>query len=204
MLVEGKNLFGADAPISLDLRRNQRIVQAGAKYADLGQQPGMVFTGGTAVTGVAPGTALGTTTAFSLANPAGSKVNLVVLRATMGYVSGTLGAGVVHYVANTNVVGAAVTGTAITVTAMPIGSQAKGAGLAFTTATVPATPTVLRPFVSLGASLATTAVQPWQIIEDVDGEFVIGPGGVLSLHATAAAGTSPLVTYGMTWAEIPL
>ena len=151
---------------------------------------------------MAPGTSIGTTAAFTLFNPKGSGKALVVLRTTIGYISGTLGAGVVHYVANVDPGAAAVTGTAI----VPVNcllSAATGVGKPFTTATLPATPSVVRSFVSLTALLASTAVAPWMITEDVDGEFVIPPGCALSLEATAAGGATPLVAYGMTWDEVP-
>jgi len=164
---------------------------------------GNVYVGGTAVTGVAPGTSIGTTSPFTLFNPKGSGKALVVLRTTAGYISGTLGAGVVHYVASVDPGAAAVTGTAI----VPVNcllSAATGIGKPFTTATLPATPSVMRPFFSMSAFLASTAVEPFTLaVDDVDGEFVIPPGCALSLEGTAAAGSSPLVTYGMTWEEVP-
>jgi len=178
------------------------VAQAHGKYAEAVKR-GNVWSGGTAATGVAPGTAIGTTAAFSVHNPLGNKVGLSILRATMGYISGTLGAGVVHWLANVNPQLALPTGTAITMYNAALGLRTTPAGLAFTTATI-AAPLILRPFASIGASLATTAVQPWQIVEDVDGEFLVLPGATISLHATAGAGTSPLVVFGVTWEEIPL
>lgn len=171
---------------------------AGKYYTDT--KSARVFHAATAVTGVAPGTAVGTTAAFTLYNPVGSGVDLVVLVATMGYVSGTLGAGVIDYVANTNPGAAAVTGTAI----VPVNGYLGGAvsqARAFTTATLPASPTVMRPFCSLTASLATTAVAPFQVEDVVDGAIVVSPGCALSLEATAAGGSTPLVQLGMTWIE---
>lgn len=168
---------------------------------------GMVFCGGTAATGVAPGTSIGTTAAFTLYNPSGSGKKLVVAKVSMSYISGTLGAGTVHYVANVNPSAAAVSGTAITVikTDLSVASTtAQGnVGLAFTTATLPTTPTVLRPFCSLTALLASTAVAPYTVTDDVAGEFVISPGCALSLEGTTAAGSSPLVVFGATWVEVP-
>lgn len=163
---------------------------------------GNVFHAMTAVTGVAPGTSVSTTSAFTLHNPAGSGVNLVILEGRMGYVSGTLGAGVVTWNANTDDDAAAPTGTAITEVNALLGGSANANGRALTTATVPA-PTPIRPFCSLGASLATTAVQPWVAVDRVDGAIVVKPGCSISLHATAAAGSSPLVVFGVTWQEIP-
>lgn len=156
----------------------------------------------TAQTGVAPGTAHGTTAPFTLYNPIGSGVDLVVLESNMGYVSGTLGAGVVSYVANIDPTAAAVTGTAITKVNGRLGGSA-GVARAFTTATLPAAPTAVRPAFSLQASLASTAVAPWTAKDVVDGAIVIPPGCALSLEATAAAGSSPLVVFGMTWYERP-
>lgn len=163
---------------------------------------GRCYAGGTAATGVAPGTAIGTTAGFSLYNPVGSGYHLVVLKVSMGYISGTLGAGTIHYLANNNPAAAATTGTAITVVNCKLGGG-NGVGRPLTTATIPA-PTILRPFVSLGASLASTAVSPWVVSDDVGGEFVIAPGCTLSLHGTTAAGTTPLVAYGIMWEEQPI
>ena len=193
---------GSPVELRFSNARELIVAQAHGKYAEAVKR-GNVYVGGTAASGVAPGTAIGTTAGFSLHNPLGSKVGLSVLRATMGYVSGTMGAGVIHWLANVNTQLALPTGTAITLYNAAIGARSAPTGLAFTTATI-ATPLVLRPFASIGASLATTAVQPWQIVEDVDGEFLVLPGGTLSLHATAAAGTTPLVVYGITIEEIAL
>src|SRR3989304_5665276 len=54
---------------------------------------GRLFHASTAATGVAPGTAIGTTAAFSLHNPLGSAVDLAILVASMAYISGPLGRG---------------------------------------------------------------------------------------------------------------
>jgi len=189
---------GQNDPVRIDKWGNLATSQGG-RFRDAVERS-EVFSGCTAVTGVAPGTAQGTTAAFALANPTTSTVNLVVLRVSMGYVSGTLGAGVVMY-GSAPQAGAAVTGTAITVSSNLLGSTATNYGRAFTTATV-VSPVMLRPFCSLGASLASTAVQPWQTVDEVNGEFVIYPGGCLTLHATAAGGSSPLVVFGASWQEV--
>lgn len=159
-----------------------------------------VFSATTALTGVAPGTAVSTTSAFTLHNPAGSGVNLVIIEGSMGYVSGTLGAGVITWNANSDDDAAVPTGTAIVEQNMKIGASGNAQGRALTTATVPA-PTPVRIFGSLGASLASTAVQPWVIRDRVDGAIVVTPGCSISLHATAAAGSSPLVIFNVVWKE---
>lgn len=192
---------GAQRPPALSKRLAALATNISAKYY-LDAKAGRIFHASTAVTGVAPGTAIGTTAAFSLYNPVGSGVDLVILEASMGYVSGTLGAGVIDYVANIDPSAAATTGTAITKVNAYLGGTASAAR-AFTTATIPA-PTVVRPFASLTASLASTAVAPFQIIDIVDGQIIVSPGCTISLHGTAAAGSTPLVVFGMTWCEEPV
>ena len=178
----------------------QEVMQRhGRLYAPANDE--RLYHAATAVTGVAPGTSLSTTAGFALHNPAGSGVELAIQRVKMGYISGTLGAGSVFHAANQVPVLATPAGTAI----VPIPARINGAVPAkakpLTTATVVA-PTVLRPFCSLGASLATTPEAPWLVAEDVDGEFLIPEGCTYILHAVTAAGTSPLVAYGVTWEEI--
>ena len=163
---------------------------------------GHLFYAQTAVTGVAPGTAISTTGAYTLYNPIGSGYNLVVLEGMMGYVSGTIGAGVVDWVAHVNPAAAAPTGTAIVATNALLGGSA-GVARPLTTSTVVAG-TPIRPFCSLGASLATTAVQPWHVRDDVGGAIIVAPGCAVDLHATAAGGTSPLVVFGVLWEEVAI
>lgn len=160
---------------------------------------GHLFYAQTPVTGVAPGTTISTTGAYTLYNPS-SSVYLVVLAGFMGYVSGTLGAGVVDWVAHTNPAAAAPTGTAIVPTNALLGGASSVAKPLTTSTVVAGTP--IRPFCSLGASLASTAVQPWNVMDDVGGAIIVAPLTAVDLHATAAAGTSPLVVFGMLWEEV--
>ena len=122
---------------------------------------GNLYSGHTAVTGVAPGTAIGTTAAFALYNPAGSGFDLVMLEADMSYLSGTLGIGFVSYVGHTNPAQAAITGTAIPVVNGKV-SGAAGVGKPLTTATVPASGSPFRLFANLPPILASSVVTPWR------------------------------------------
>jgi len=155
--------------------------------------------------GVAPGTAIGTTAAFTLYNPIGSNRRLVVNRASLGYISGTLGAGTLFYCASTNPTAAAPSsGTALTPVNCDVGLPNNSIAVPRAGGTLAASPTVLRPFASLDAELATSVVGFRNVVEDVDGEFVIEPGCALSVEGVCASGTSPLVTIGMTWEEVPV
>lgn len=166
---------------------------------------GRVFHAATAVSGVAPGTAVGTTAAFALYNPSGSGVVIAIQKAAIAYLSGTLGAGMLVHCVNSNLGEAVPTGTAITEKSAIAGGGGYGAakGVALTTATLAVAPSVVRPIGSLQASLASTAVGGWQLNDDVEGAIILPEGGSYSIQGIAAAGSSPLVVVGVTWEEIP-
>lgn len=193
---------GQTTPIRLTRQGAATLSQLNGRHYEQAKQ-GNLFYAATAVTGVAPGTAIGTTAAFALYNPASSGVDLVVLRASMEYLSGTLGIGVVDWVANISPSAAAVTGTAITPVNAYLGGRASVAAPK-TTATLPATPTLLRHFGNLPPMLATSVLTPWLLVDDVNGAIIVSPGCSVSLEATAAAGTSPLVLFDALWEEIPV
>lgn len=161
---------------------------------------GRLFHAATAKTGVAPGTDIGTTAAFALHNPTGSGKLLIIRKASLGYVSGTLGAGAVYHCVNSNPAAAAPTGTAIVEIPGLLNVNAP-VGIALTTATLAAAPAIVRPFCNLTALLASTAVGVYQATEDLEGAIVLPEGCTYSLQAVAAAGSTPLVVYGVTWEE---
>lgn len=164
---------------------------------------GNIFSGVTAITGVAPGTAAGTTAAFALYNPAGSGCDLVVLAGSIVYVSGTIGVGSVNWYYHTQTSGSvAITGTAIAVQRSN-GTPGVGKGLPLTTATVVAG-VLTRPFCSLAPWLATSVLGPYSVIDPVEGQIIVAPGYGVSLQGTAGAGTAPLVAFGCTWEEVPV
>jgi hypothetical protein len=183
----------------------QIVSQAHGKYYE-GASRGNVYSACVpAATGVAPGTALGATAAFALQNPKGSGKRLAIKKVSAGYVSGTLGAGAVFHCANTNPAAAQVTGgTAVTPTNNDLGAANNSVAVCQFNTTLPATPTALYPFCNLGAEVAATAVQPQTVTEDVDGAIVVEPGCCWSLEAVAAAGSSPLMTFGVVWEEVPI
>jgi hypothetical protein len=178
------------------------VRQLGGKYQELVAE-GRLFHVCSQAAGVAPGTAIGTAAAFTLYNPASSGKKLVIVQTQMVYVSGTLGTGNIDYVASKNPVAAAPTGTGLTEVNALIGAGALPVGQGMETVTLPAAPTLIRPFCSLTPLLASSVLIPWIVVDDVDGMIVVGEGCAVSLEATAAAGTSPLVQFGMSWYEIP-
>lgn len=192
------------------------VGQAHGKYFEAAAQ-GVLFGAQEQGSGVAPGTALGTTAMLALYNPRLSGKLLVVKKVSLGYISGTLGAGTVYHCGNLptdtsagalGAIGAPSGGTGLNTYSRRFGNQvrlssAAPVGLARVNCTV-TTPVAVRAFCGLQASLASTAVAPWILTEDVDGEFVIEPGFCYQMQAIAASGNTPLVSPGVTWEEIPL
>ena len=190
---------GAKAPLRLS-RSGALIVADGSPRWMEAVLRGNCYAAYTAASGVAPGTVIGTTGPYTLYNPKASGKRLVVLAASLGYISGTLGAGVVVFAANADPTAAAATGTAIVPVPLLLGSR-RGVAQPFTTSTIPS-PTLVRPFCNLTALLASTAVGVYQVREEVAGGLVVPEGCGLTLQGIAAAGATPLVLLGMEWEEV--
>ena len=166
---------------------------------------GNVYSASAGVAGVAPGTALAATAqAIILYNPpatTGAK-NLVILRASLGYVSGTLGAGSMVYGTAAQIV--AIGGTAVTIKSNMLGGAAASVATVTVAGTCTAVPTIVRPAFTLGAFLASTAAINPPLIDEVAGEFILSPGNIFVMTGVAVAGTSPLVIPALTWEEVPV
>jgi hypothetical protein len=200
-------IYATDGPAQVDARQGSHaegiVQQSGGKYKEATKR-GNVYSAMTAVTGVAPGTALGTTAAFCLYNPSTSTKNLIVQKLGMGVISGTLGGGEVNITSDSIAAGAAIpTGTAITPRNRNTASANASVATPLTTATVTTTAAkMIGVLCSLTEQVvATTAVNNEIIEKDIDGEIVIPPGSYICLHATAAAGSTPLVVFTATWEE---
>ena len=170
---------------------------------------GNVYSACTPVAGCAPGTALGTALSLCLYNPLNSGVGLSVWKVSWAYVSGTLGAGNIVYCTN-NVAGAQAgtvpTGTAMVARNNQIGNGSTPKGLALSAATVVTTSAtgILRPVWSIFPVLATTAILPAPMIDEVAGEYEVLPGNIFGAHEIGGAGTSPLGCWGICWEEYPI
>ena len=164
-------------------------------------QVGIVMTASNAVAGATPGTALGTTAPISLWNPPSSGKNLVILHVSVGYVSGTLGAG--NYAFAWNAQATAPSGTELTPVNNLLGAP-RGVGRAFTGANATgSTPVIIRPSFSFGAFLATSVALPSESLDYVNGGIIVTQGSVLVFSAIATAGTSPLCIHCIKYAEVP-
>jgi hypothetical protein len=165
---------------------------------------GNTYIASTGAAGVAPGTALSTTPPFTLYNPLNSGVNLSIISASLGYISGTLGGGTIVYAVNINTAQAAVSGgTSLVPINTFLGNGAVSKAKAFQGGTLAVAPTILRDCAILGAFAGAAALFP-PIRDIIDGTMIVTPGASISLQGVAAAGSTPLMTFAMTWEEIPV
>jgi hypothetical protein len=199
----GENIApdGVYNPIRLAKTGAVAVSQAHAKHAEAVSR-GNVFFASNAVAGVAPGTALGTTPAFAIYNPPTSGVNLVMLRAYLGYVSGTLGAGTIC-LAQCAQTAAPTSGAALTVQNALLAHPA-GKATAYNGSTIAGTPTIVRPSFVLGAFVDSAAILPAPMVDDIDGEIIVPPGNCLVIQGVTAAGTAPKVIFAAMWEEVPV
>lgn len=159
---------------------------------------GLVYVASTAVAGVAHGTAIGTAPPIWLYNPLGSGKELVILYGDMGYISGTLGAGVIAWVGSAN---ATVSGGTAIVPIKTNGFVAAGSVAAVSTSpTLSAVPSLLRSAWNVSAQLASTAAMAWRVEDKCNGEFILQEGSGIGLQGIATAGT-PLVVFSIGWIE---
>lgn len=205
MLAEGRVglISAADAakePLRLDKTGAVVVSQGHPSNWEMASR-GKLFIVSTAVAGVAPGTALSTTPPMCLWNPNNSGKDLCIEATHLGYVSGTLGAGSVVYAQVAVQATAPTGGTELTPISTKLGAV-RGTGRAFQASTVVSTPTIVRPAYIIGAFLATTALIPGLLRDDVDGAIVVPPATAFVIQGVAAAGTSPLVLLSITWEEI--
>lgn len=155
-------------------------------------------------TGVAPGTALGTTAAFVVWNPSGSGVTIRMLHCSSGYISGTLGGGcIVHCLNTTNSATAPTGGTAVTPTNCFAGSASKSIAKVSFGSTLVATPISAAVHLNLTALVGTTDTGNYTAMEDLQGRYLLQPGNGWSLQGVAGAGTTPLMVFSAVWEEVP-
>jgi hypothetical protein len=171
---------------------------------------GVLFSAADQGAGTAYTLSISTTAIFSLYNPLNSKIRVAIKKVSVGYISGTLPAGMLAHCANpfpgANAQAAAPSGgVALTVVTLDVGNLLPSVpqALARTGSTVVA-PVVLWPLASSFAELATTANGLQQVYEDVNGAIVLEPGGCYQLQGKAVTGSTPLVSPGVVWEEIPI
>jgi hypothetical protein len=195
-----KIVAGVQSALRMGYSGELMVSMARGPYFDAAFR-GAIMEACNSTAGVAPGTAFTTTPPFALWNPPASGKNLAILKLFLGYVSGTLGAGVVNlgFVASQTTVP---TGGTELIPVCTLLNSPRGVGRAFTGSTFASTPAIIRPVWSAGAALATTAAFPIEITEILDEAIIVTQGSAIALQGLMAAGTSPLVILGMAWEEV--
>lgn len=187
----------------------QVVSQAQGKYLESAIR-GRVYTGSSASTGIALIVPAVTGGHPTLWNPADSGRYISVVRLRLGYVSGANAPTTVEWAYTLNTGSAAGAGLAITAATLVAPIGVVGGALDYkakwspTTNTFTAAPTFFRSAgLSLFTGLAATAVAPFQLEADYDGDLVLAPGAAISL-CTQAATTTALFQVSVTWQEISL
>ena len=177
-----------------DNQGNQLFSEYHARYYNAAYQGNLFSVANQAA--VTTSSTLNTTfTGLSLANPATSGVNLVLLQFYCAQFA--VGAAAVVSIAG----GSGVAAGSLTVRNALVGTSAKTATIASASATITA-PILLRPVGSVG-SLATTGYGLSQsIVADLGGSIIVPPGNIVCSD-TSVATTSALI-FGFLWQEIPV
>lgn len=172
---------------------------------------GRMFIGSSASGGIAlivPATTGGHPTLF---NPLGSGRDLSIVRLELSYVSGNNAPTALEWAVTKNAGSVFGTGSPIVtmtkVAAEPARIGSEGQSVAIwspTTNTFVAAPVFIRAAgLSLFTGVAATAVAPFPLVRDYDGDLVIAPGTALSLCSQAAT-TTALFQVTVVWEEIQI
>lgn len=150
---------------------------------------------------VSLGAGLSATSVWSLYNPIGSGVNLVLLEFTFAFSAAPAAAAVV-FLTIPGTTGQA-TPTGLTLLATPWSNALVGSAFqssvarVYTAATLAAVPIVYRV---LGSVVAVGSLTPPTLGGEIAGLIIVPPGAHVTLQASAAASGFP----SMTWEEIPI
>lgn len=194
-------------PVLLDDRQQAMDNLHGVNYAAVSR--GNVYIGNSASAGIAlivPATTGGHPT---LVNPVGSGVNLSLIKVCLGYVSGNNAPTCIEWALTSPANAPPATASPI-LTATKVAAQNALLGASDnskawwspTTNTFTAAPVFCATTgLSLFTGVAATAVAPFQLQANYNGDLVIKPGAALSL-CTQAATTTALFQVTVVWEEI--
>lgn len=182
---------------------NLIVSQGLPKYTDLVLN-GKMYSGSSAAgTARAPVAALPTTAAaFGVYNGSSGSIHLIMIKAYTWLVAGTKGLGSAFAVA----VDTAAQGTALTLYSGALvknmgPTNGTAAGIFVGGATMDNTPGWA--IVAAGDTLATNSIGPGFAV-DLDGLYIVPPGGVFAMSVIDEAGSVPLYGMGCVWAEVNL
>jgi hypothetical protein len=172
---------------------------------------GNVYTASTAATGIALIVPATTGNHPTLWNPSGNVNNLNVLKLILGYISGTNAPSTIEWAQTNNtgpsivaVNGPIITFTSVAPTSVIVGNAGIGtAKWAPAVNTFVAAPVFFRTTgLSLFTGAAATAVAPFQLEADYQGDLIVAPGNAISLCTQQATSTA-LFQITIIYEEIP-
>lgn len=136
---------------------------------------------------------------FALYNPPNSGKNLAIVTAGFGATSTTFATGTIVLAYNPQTVTPSNT-TALTIKSnLLTGNPAPSVAQAYSTATLSSTPIAIMPLLSVAVNTTAPPLVPNQ---DLGGQIILAPGGVISIQGTVA---SSAVGLGfLAWDEIPV
>lgn len=170
-----------------------------------------LFFGSTAAAGVVIPIYTTLTPTFSLWNPAGSGVDLELIRLTLGWTATTAALGTIGY-AYTAGAGSTIGSTAPFVAfgaGTPVCGKGPNDGVSLAkfagggTTTLVAAPTWFRGSgLSTGATTAATTTMPmWMANDDFDGQVIVEPGN--AIHVVGSTAVLMTATMTLSWVEKP-
>jgi len=177
------------------------LTEANGKYYEAVRN-GLVFTATTPAAGVALVSYGSTASGFVLYNPVTSAKKAQLIRCTLGYVSGANTPGSFCYATNILSTGTAPTGTAAVTLSNSVGSGLTSAMTPFYTATVVALQLFETTGICTFTGLATTAMDPVLLRDDIDGRITINPGTTFSVAGNVAGFGTYIVS--LSWIELPI
>lgn len=208
-LVGPQNVSDGSGSLFRAGRTGEIIIGAGHGGYYEAVKRGRVFVGSNAITGLAIPIYSAKANALTLWNPTGNNFDLVLLATILGHHSTTGLMGVVCY--GTIIPAGANIGTAApfpTATLADPVNALLGQGMKSTALfspavnTTTATPAQLMPFCSVLPVTSAQTVQPYQVIDYVDGRIVIAPGSAIQLLGSTAVAIVAQQTF--VWEEVPI
>jgi len=190
---------GNQASVSQGRFGDTYVSEVNGRYYALAQA-GKLFQA-TTQTAQALSTKSSTCTGLILFNPYGSTVNLVLLDICVALATAPAGISNIHLEGVQTPVPsvAAPSGNAVTVQPTYLGSSFASQAFASTSATLTATPTVIRA-IGGGPNASGSVTTPF-IRDEVAGQIIVSPGCSINLGYITTA-ISVVATY--VWAELPL
>lgn len=185
---------------SIDIRQAKTaelvVSDAHGRYSEAATR-GLIFSAANQAAVASPVGLTASSLNYTLYNPVGSGVLLSLLNISIGIGAAPAAGSVIYLVQNNNPIQAAPSGVvALSVVNNYLG-PVTGVGRVYSTATLAAAPTVMRP---LGFVPAAATVTGFVIQHDVAGMIVIPPGCYVSVQATTAIS----LIVSADWEEIPI